>query len=266
MFSPYYAWRGRAQPEDHCAINVALYGETKRWSMTERGRGALSRSSDVFTVGRSTLAWDGAGLDIDIDETCAPLPRRLRGRVRLECENLNARTFDLHPAGGHVWRPIAPHARLSAEFEQPNLSWRGHGYFDANRGDEPLQDAFRSWTWSRASHQGGARVFYEAERRRAPPLALSLAFACDGTAREIAAPARATLPRSGWRLARHTRSDGEARLLSSLEDAPFYARARIAHRLDGEDAVSMHETLDLDRFASPVVQAMLPFRMPRALY
>ena len=54
--------------------------------------------------------------------------------------------------------------------------------------------------------------------------------------------------------------------MSSLEDAPFYARARVAHRLDGEEAASVHETLDLDRFASPVVKAMLPFRMPRAFY
>ena len=26
VFSPYYAWRGRRDPLDHCAINVALYG------------------------------------------------------------------------------------------------------------------------------------------------------------------------------------------------------------------------------------------------
>ena len=110
-------------------------------------------------------------------------------------------------------------------------------------------------------------MFYEAERRGAPPLALSLAFGADGSAREIAAPPRAALPaqRLGPRRARRAATAPRA-LLSSLEDAPFYARARIAHRLDGEEAVSIHEALDLDRFASPIVKAMLPFRMPRALY
>ena len=101
----------------------------------------------------------------------------------------------------------------------------------------------------------------------APPLALSLAFGADGSAREIAAPPRcgAAAQRLGPRPARRA-ATASLDCCPSLEDAPFYARARIAHRLDGEDAVSMHETLDLDRFASPVVQAMLPFRMPRALY
>jgi carotenoid 1,2-hydratase len=31
----------------------------------------------------------------------------------------------------------------------------------------------------------------------------------------------------------------------------------------GELREGVHESLDLDRFRSPVVQAMLPFRMPR---
>ena len=263
MFSPYYAWRGRRDPENHCAINVALYGQTRRWAMTERGRRSQRRSADTFALGRSRLDWDGAGLDIQIDETCAPWPRRLRGQVRLACEGLNARTFELERHGGHLWRPIAPLARVSVELDEPALSWRGAGYFDTNRGEEPLENAFRSWMWSRGRLNRGARVFYEADRRREPPLALSLDFAAKGGVREVEAPARVDLPRTAWRLARATRSDGPAQVLGALEDAPFYARARISHRLEGEDAVSMHETLDLDRFASPVVKAMLPFRMPR---
>jgi carotenoid 1,2-hydratase len=263
VFSPYYAWRGRRDPEDHCAINVALYGETKRWAMTERGRKALSRSADRFALGRSHISWDGGGLDIWIDETCAPWPRRLRGRVRFDSDAFNSRTFELECAGRHLWRPIAPLARVSVAFEAPELSWSGPAYFDTNRGDEPLEVAFRSWTWSRARMKHGGRVFYEAERRRDAPLSLSLGFAEDGVIREVEAPARTSLPRSLWRIARDTRSDADARLLDSLEDAPFYARARIAHRLGEEDAISMHEKLDLDRFASPIVKAMLPFRMPR---
>ena len=265
VFSPYYAWGGRRDPEDHCAINVALYGETKRWTMTERGRGALSRSADTFALGRSHISSDGEGLDIWIDEICAPWPHRLKGRVRLDSEAFNPRTFELDRAGRHLWRPIAPLARVSVEWETPTLSWSGPGYFDTNRGDEPLEAAFRSWTWSRARLTHGARVFYEAERRRDGPLSLNLGFADDGAIREIEPPPRAPLPKSLWRVARDTRSDGAARLLESLEDAPFYARSRIAHRIAGEDAISMHETLDLDRFASPIVKAMLPFRMPRSI-
>jgi len=44
-----------------------------------------------------------------------------------------------------------------------------------------------------------------------------------------------------------------------------YARATIATRLFGEEALAVHETLSLDRFAQPWVRCMLPFRMPRAI-
>ena len=263
VFSPYYAWRGRREPENHCAINVALYGDARGWAMTERGRGALARSREHFALGASRLAWDGAGLDIWIEEMCAPWPRRLKGRVRLEAEGLNPRAFALASQGGHLWRPIAPRARVSVRMEKPGLQWLGFGYFDTNQGDEPLEAAFRRWNWSRARLSKGGRVFYEAERRREGALALSLGFSEDGTAFEIEPPPRARLPKSRWRIGRETRGEG-ARVLSTLEDAPFYARSRVAHRLAGEDVISMHETLDLDRFASPIVKAMLPFRMPRA--
>ncbi|MFX8883411.1 hypothetical protein ABTM86_19650, partial [Acinetobacter baumannii] len=47
VFSPYYALarrRGRGDPLNHCALNVAVYGNgTKHWAMTERRRGAIAR-------------------------------------------------------------------------------------------------------------------------------------------------------------------------------------------------------------------------------
>ncbi len=264
MFSPYYAWSGRRAPEDHCAINVALYGGGARWSMTERGAGALARSTNSFAVGPSALHWDGQGLDIDIDEICAPLPRRLIGRVRLDAETLNRQSFELESQGRHFWRPIAPLARVSVEMKHPAIQWRGHAYFDTNRGDEPLEAGFSSWHWSRARLREGTRVFYESENRRGGQTALSLIFTESGEWVERPAPGVVPLPQTLWRLPRLTRSERPARVLETLEDAPFYARSRIAHRVDGEDAISMHESLDLDRFANPVVKAMLPFRMPRA--
>ena len=67
VFSPYYAWargRGVAKPEDHVALNVALYGPRARWAMTERGAGSLVRDADHLVIGPSGLAWDGTTLTI----------------------------------------------------------------------------------------------------------------------------------------------------------------------------------------------------------
>jgi carotenoid 1,2-hydratase len=48
VFSPYYAWarrKGNADPENHCALNVAIYSKgASRWAMTERGAGSCHRT------------------------------------------------------------------------------------------------------------------------------------------------------------------------------------------------------------------------------
>jgi carotenoid 1,2-hydratase len=76
-------------------------------------------------------------------------------------------------------------------------------------------------------------------------------------------PAVAMNP-TGWKIGRSVRSDGEPSLVRTLENAPFYARSVVSASLLGEPVTLMHESLSLDRFKMPIVQAMLPFRMPRA--
>ena len=115
VFSPYYAWSGRADPLNHCAINVALYGPGHRWAMTERGRGAVTRDARRLGIGPSALSWDGRGLTIDVNEIAVPFPARLRGTVRVEPTCLNDEVFTLDAAGGHIWRPIAPSARCAGK-------------------------------------------------------------------------------------------------------------------------------------------------------
>jgi carotenoid 1,2-hydratase len=48
-----------------------------------------------------------------------------------------------------------------------------------------------------------------------------------------------------------------------LEDTPFYSRSLIKAEMFGCSVTAIHESLVLDRFTAPWVQAMLPFRMPR---
>jgi carotenoid 1,2-hydratase len=200
-------------------------------------------------------------LTIDIDERGAPLPRRVRGRIRVEPESRNVESFAL--ADGHFWRPIAPLARVAADFAAPQLRWTGSGYLDSNWGAAPLEAGFRRWTWSRARTSRGATVLYDYEPRGAAPVALALKLDRDGRAQAFSPPPRFALRRSAWGVQRETRSERDARLIESLEDTPFYSRGLIEHRLSGEVVRSVHESLDLDRFANPIVRAMLPFRMPR---
>ncbi len=268
MFSPYYAWartRGAARPENHIALNVALYGPRARWAMTERGSGALTRAADSFVVGPSSLAWDGAALTIAIDEVAVPLPQRLRGTVRVFPSALTGHAEVLDAAGRHRWRPIAPVSRVEVAMQRPALAWAGHGYWDANAGDEPLEDGFASWTWSRAPIGSGAAVLYDALRRDGTAASLALRFGADGRVTRAEAPPAARLPGTLWRIGRTTRADAESapRVLATLEDAPFYARSTLATRLYGTDTTAVHESLSLDRFRTRWVKLLLPFRMPR---
>jgi carotenoid 1,2-hydratase len=269
VFSPYYAWSGRRDPENHCAVNVALYGpRAHRWAMTERGRGALQRDASHFTVGPSALAWDGETLTIQIDEITAPIPSRLKGTIRLRPRALSGWTFALDAAQRHLWRPISPRADVDVRLSHPTLSWRGEGYFDTNRGEEPLEDAFREWAWSRGHTEAETLIFYDVTRRDGETLGLSLSVDPSGQMDAVEAPPTRPLPSTFWRVPRPVRADaGQAvRLVRTLEDAPFYSRSDVEARQNGRMARIVHESLDLRRLTVPVVRAILPFRMPRRFW
>ena len=226
----------------------------------------MQRTEREFVIGPSRVHWDGAALVVDIDERCAPIPRALRGRVRVVPPALCRFVAPLDAAGRHRWGPIAPCARIEVDLQQPALRWQGHAYLDSNEGDEPVERAFDDWDWSRATMANGdTTVIYDVRPLQGPARVIAQRFRPDGGHEAFAAPPRYPLPTSGWRIARQVRGEAEAapRLMRTLEDTPFYVRSQIASRLLGEDVVSIHETLDVPRVASLPVRLMLPWRMPR---
>ncbi|MFW5660081.1 MAG: carotenoid 1,2-hydratase [Oceanicaulis sp.] len=267
MFSPYYAWAGRRAPMDHCALNVCLYARGKtRWAMTERGAGAVSVSADRFRVGPSQVRFEDGALIYDIDERGAPLPYPVRGRVVFSPQVVQQEGFALDAAGRHVWRPIWPRARVEAHFDRPGVSFKGAGYVDMNAGTEPLEAGFASWNWARASSKDGAIILYDSVWRSGGGSNLALEIGADGAARRFKAPPTAGLPNVGWGVARATRAETGARVVKTLEDTPFYSRSLVESDCLGAPRTFMHESLDLDRFASGWVKTLLPFRMPRRFW
>ncbi|WP_228488075.1 hypothetical protein [Rhodocyclus gracilis] len=268
-FSPYYASarrRRNSDPLNHNSLNVALYGEVQRWAMTERGRSALHRQPDRLEIGPSSLSWDGHCLSIRIDEIAVPLPRRIRGTVKLYPRTVAGQPYFLDGAGRHRWAPIAPGARAEVALDRPSLRWSGHGYLDSNWGSEPLEKAFRYWEWSRAElKDGGTAVLYDATRRDGQRTELGLHFDPSGRVEQLEVPPHASLPTTAWRMRRGTRVDAQksARVTATLENTPFYTRSVLATHMLGEPVTAMHESVCLDRFDSRWVQVLLPFRIPR---
>lgn len=266
VFSPYYAWarrRGPGDPFRHVALNVALYGERRGWAMTERGAGALERGAEFLSIGPSALTWDGNALTIRIEEITTPIPSRIRGVVRIYPHALEQRVRLLDAAGRHRWCPIAASARAEIALEQPAVRWSGGAYFDTNEGDAPLETDFLHWTWSRSITLDGTEILYDLARRDGSHLSLALRYAREGGGSDFQPLATIRLPSTRWGITRVTRAGSAATgVQETLEDTPFYARSILANGR----VRTMHESLSLDRFRSPWVQAMLPFRMPRVMW
>ncbi|MDR7101588.1 hydroxyneurosporene dehydrogenase [Croceicoccus sp. BE223] len=238
--------------------------------MTERGRRSVVQEPDDLQIGPSSVHWNGDALEILIEERDKrlgiPWQRRVCGRVRVIPEAVNETAFALDPDNRHRWHCIAPRARVEVDMHRPGLRWSGNGYLDSNFGSESLEEGFRVWHWSRAHTLRGAAVCYEGIRRDGTGFASALRFDADGTPRLETLPMVAPLPDTIWQMERKTRADhGHAGVIRTWEDAPFYARSRLHSRLFGEEVVAVQESLDLDRFSSPIVQFMLPYRMPRVV-
>lgn len=274
VFSPYYASaikKNRGEPENHCAFNMIVYGpgSKKRWSMTERPRAALERSAEQLRIGPSDVRWDGQELIATIDEHCNPMPRRMRGQVKVTPQPLTGHTLWLDDLGRHRWHPLAPLATVEVDIPSLGVSWSGNGYLDSNEGNEPLARGFSGWDWSRELlPNGDCRVRYETRSEESQPHRLSLRFRADGSLVEDSDDIRSRpLPTTTvWRIPRRTLAESSAPWPSierTLEDTPFYARSLMGVDDSGERRHAVHESLCLRRFEQPWVQTLLPFRMPR---
>lgn len=271
VFSPYYAKarrQGSPNAEDHSAINVALYGKGgKRWALTERDAKAIRRAPNELHVGPSSVSWNGHWLEIKVNEMTVPVPRRLRGTIRVHPTGLNESRFDLARSGRHTWWPIAPISRVEVEMRQPSLRWRGDAYLDANWGAEALEAGFDQWDWSRGMlDDGRCAVLYNRQERAHKSESLALLFDQRGTMQHFEPPHNQRLPHTRiWRIPRGTQAEPgfTPRVAKTLEDTPFYARSIIHTRLLGQPVTAVHESLCLRRFSQRWVQMLLPFRMPR---
>lgn len=265
MFSPTYARarrRGPADPLDHCAINLALRGRNNAWVMSEHPRRTVLRGQERLNIGANQLQWRDDGLEILLDEVEAPLGRRVHGAIRVTPRALNRRAFALDLAAKHTWWPIAPEADV--EVDVAGVRFRGSGYLDSNWGAEPLERGFRGWNWSRSKLDDRTVVHYVTDAPDGSRHHLALEFDRAGDGRDRPCLSPRGVPRTAWGVSREVVSEEpEARVLESLEDTPFYSRQRVLHWVGGRRVEGVHESLDLRRFDSRVVQHLLGYKTRR---
>ena len=234
--------------------------------MTERGEKQISRNSTEFVIGPSSLRWEKDCLTIEIKERAVPFGQAVCGTVRVYPEQLFNFSTALDDQGRHRWGPLAPRARVQVDLSKPDLHWQGNGYLDSNEGDGPIAPDFHEWDWSRAELSNKrTAVIYDVRQKNGLEKLHALLFHPDGRIEPFKPPPRQTLPKTAWRIQRQMRNADQPslKLIQTLEDTPFYARSILSSELLGESVISFHETLNVPRFASPIVQWMLAWRMPR---
>jgi carotenoid 1,2-hydratase len=289
VFSPAYAARIRrgenARPEEHVAVNLALYerGKQVAWVMSEYGESALkSAGADGPVIGESHIErLPSGGLRVHIKERSAPflvsmmkMGGRVEGTFDLEPLSGPLGPFQLSSAGGqtHHWRVPMPRSRVKVSFSRPGFQFEGTGYHDINRGGGRLEAAFSRWSWARFHAGERTLVLYAMRETSGTEQALLV-----DSSRTDALPDDATLavtategpPRKvGWglELPSFVEIDRGGPILHHeprelLEVAPFYARyTAILRQGDQQIATGLGEYLDLDRFRRRGVQFLLRFK------
>lgn len=251
---------------EHCGVNAVLYRRRGgRWVMTQIPRSKVQRGQEELRMSGSRIAREGTTIRISLDEQTAVWGQRVRGQVELNLEGGLEAPRALDRAGDHAWWPVGAIARASVKLETPGLSFSGSAYHDCNFGRVPLEQSFARWTWSRSEVQSGSGVaiLYDTVEKSGESLQLGLHLDTKGV-RLIEAPHQVSLGKGGWGMADETRSESLERppkLVRRLEDTPFYNRSLIRSTLLGQDCVSVHESLSLDRFTQGWVQFLLPFRI-----
>ena len=247
-------------------MNVATYGPRARFAMTDRGRDALDATSNRLTIGPSSMHWTGDSLVIEVREVSSlPLVSRMAGTITVKPHAISGVELPLTEDGAHIWRPFAPSCDITVDLNHDAWRWSGHGYFDANFGSRPLEQDFSRWYWGRFPNRDGTLCVYDAIRRDGSKLDAAFQFGPDGAARTVPAPQPVPFRTSRWGVKRNTRADPgtmPTEVLSML-GAPFYNRAAVRTSINGEVLTGIHESVDLNRYANPLLKPMIAVRVPR---
>ena len=293
VFSPHY-YRARQKSsstlplaERYCAMNLGLHALTPRgmsrlgckmlWSLnefshpdSESWQDGVEREPHRLLLGQSSLSYTEAGLSAKLSERTKPffqrMPKRIEGELSLHFQSPSEHVISLDSSGEHHWMGVAPHARIDVSLDEPDLSFSGHAYHDSNWGIAPLESAFHSWTWSRATLDEGTLVMYDVtESTDSTPQERAALFRANGEVVELDQFDRAKLKSGLWGIERSTRTDAyqSASIKHRLVDSPFYTRDVIKTTLMGQNVLAVHESLDLVRFQKSWVRFLIPFRIRR---
>ena len=216
VFSPYYAWSGMGRPRQSLRRQCRALWPARHALGDDRARPrqSVSARATFCRSDRARCEWRDGSLTIRVDEIAAPLPKRYPRRDRCRSRWRSMRQeFTLETKGSHVWRPIAPVARVSLDLDAPEPALERPRLFRHQRRrraarTEPLPSGHGRAPTSATTPQSSTTPNGAAKA----PLSLALRFdARRAASRTLDPPPVAPLPPTNWRVQRRTRAEDGSR-------------------------------------------------------
>ena len=113
---------------------------------------------------------------------------------------------------------------------------------------------------------GSTLVNYDIHGSDQPDRLLRMIYSPKGQINMLGDAPTWDLPQTAWRLPRRVRSESPSSSVRILEDTPFYQRGLVTQTHQGQSVLAFHESLSVPRLTHPLVQAVLPWRMPRKMH
>ncbi|SHF67130.1 hydroxyneurosporene synthase [Fodinibius roseus] len=165
-------------PSEYPAVSISVYdqGEPVYYSFTEYDATdcIFSEERPLVEIGPHRMKGSRTGgqllYSLSLNEEL-PSGDRLRAELTFDSPavtDLFEDTEDHSPAGHH-WNLVQPLADVSGTIEigaagkgaeDRTVAFRGEGYHDHNRGDEPMREEFTDWYWGRCHFDYATLVYY----------------------------------------------------------------------------------------------------------
>ena len=166
-----------ALAEQYPAISISIYKDNRpvfySFEEVEPVNASFSSKKPAGNIGLSNFegAQKGDGIEYKIELNQTLLNGdSLKGTVIFDAISVNLNESELHlstehPNEMHEWNLVAPKCNVTGElfldgYHKERIDFKGFGYHDHNRGDEPMRESFRQWYWGRYHLKNSTVVYY----------------------------------------------------------------------------------------------------------
>lgn len=163
-------------PSEYPAVSISIYdqGEPIYYSFTEFDEADCTFSEERPFVEAGPHRMKGSRTGGQLSYSLR-LSEELPGGDRLQAElafespavaGLFGETED-HSTTGHHWNLVQPRAEVSGSITTGGrtIAFRGTGYHDHNRGEEPVCEEYTEWYWGRCHFDYATLVYYVMNRK-----------------------------------------------------------------------------------------------------